>query len=347
MIRQMRRQLALFLAVTATACGRDSSTGPVITDASLRLEAVSAIQIEGTVNEFVNPVPTVLVRSETGLPVSGIKVAFAPMYRSDSAYGDFVMHSIVTTDSRGAASPGGWTLGTMAGAHGLKAWILNPHVSDAELEGGHAVAFRAEGHAAAPAALRKSGGDNQIGLPGDEIDPPEVLVTDRFGNSVGRVTINFTVSGGGGSLAKTQVEARWGSASPERWTLGPNPGLNTIVASAQGLNSVTFNARALDAGTVTWYDFPHSIPYIVSASIALCEDGTFELVTVETSDVLPGEWRERQLGKYTLTGTRLVLTFPAGLTEEGTLVDDRLSIAHTKLNWVGAPPQEWNFVKRK
>jgi hypothetical protein len=347
MTRFLRNQFTLLLAVSTAACGRDSSTGPAATDASLRLEAVSDTAFEGTVGEPISSVLTVIVKDESGRPVRGIKVAFAPLHASDSAYGDFVMHPIVTTDSRGVASPGGWTLGTMAGAHGLKAWILDAQRSYAELGGGRAIAFRTEAKAGSPARLSISTGDNQVGLPGDEVDPPEVRVTDQFGNGAGGVTVSFSISSGGGSLAKTQGEARWGYASPERWTLGPNPGLNSFVASAPGLNSVTFNARALDAGAITWYDFPQSIPYIVSASIALCENGTFELITVETSDWMPGEWRARQFGKYTVTDARIVLMFAAGLTEEGTVADDRLSIMHNMVNWVGAPLQKWNFVKRK
>ena len=84
----------------------------------------------------------------------------------------------------------------------------------------------------------------------------------------------------------------------------------------------------------------------MTGSIALCEDGTFELVTVETSDALPGEWLERQLGTYTLTGTSISLTYSTGVTEQGTLVGDSLSLVHKKLNWVGDPPREWTFARR-
>lgn len=105
-----RSWLAFFLAVIAPACGRDSATGPGSPDAVLRLEAVSATQLEGTVGEQVDPVPAVVVRSKTGRPVPGIKVTFMPLSWSDSAYGDVVRNSIVITDSRGVASPGDWTL---------------------------------------------------------------------------------------------------------------------------------------------------------------------------------------------------------------------------------------------
>lgn len=341
----VRRHLALFLAVIAPACTHDSATGVEPADAGLRLEAVSATQTEGTVGEAVNPVPAVLVTSETGRPAPGIRVTFAPLYPADSAYGDHVTNRISITDARGVASGGDWTLGTMAGTHGLEAGILGAHLSEPDAGVGRAVAFRTEAHGAAAASLSMSE-YAPAGLPGDEIGPPQVHVTDRFGNNAGGVVVTFRVATGGGSLATTQVEASIGYASAGSWTLGPNPGLNSVVATAPGLNSVTFSARALDVGAVTWYDMkPQSVPYIEIASIALCENGTFELVTVETSPVLPGEWRERQLGTYTIAGTQLVLNYPNGVTEQGTLVADSLAFVHKKLNWAD-PPQMWTFARR-
>lgn len=59
------------------------------------------------------------------------------------------------------------------------------------------------------------------------------------------------------------------------------------------------------------------------------------------------EFLERQLGKYTLAGTKLTLAYSTGLTEEGTLAEGHLSLMHIKPNWLGYPRTEWNFVRRK
>ena len=346
-----RRQIVILLAVAVAGCNRDSATGPVSTNAdSLRLDAVSPTQVEGIVGEPVNLVPTVVVRNLTGQVVPGIRVIFNPLQGSESVVGDYVTNRIVTTDSRGVASPGNWTLGTVSGLHGLEARILDEHFWSAEVEAHRVVAFHAAALAAAAAALSQGlFAVDTIVLPGDELSAPIVLVVDRFGNRVGGVAITFAVTSGGGSLAKTHDESsRFGTASPGTWKMGPRPGLNSFVASAPGLNPVTFNAQALDVGAVTWYDLiPQSIRLIVSGSIALCEDGTFELVTVETSDALPGEWLERQFGKYTVTGTVLSLTFSTGVTEQGTLVDQNLSFLHKNPNWVNEPPKDWTFAKRR
>ena len=110
---------------------------------------------------------------------------------------------------------------------------------------------------------------------------------------------------------------------------------------------MTFNAQALDIGATTSYDMkPGSVRLIESGSIALGENGLFRMVFVEGSDALPGSWRSMVFGKYTLTGTKIVLTHSSGLIEEGTLVNDSLSVLRTNENWHGEPPQTWTFVKR-
>jgi hypothetical protein len=342
-----RTQLAILLVVTLPACMRDLATEPDTSTALLRIEAVSPTELKGTVGETVNPVPTVVVRNETGRLVSGAKVAFIPTQWSDSSAADSLTNRIVITDSNGIASAGDWKLGTVAGSHGLEARLVDEHYFRSD--SGRAIAFHAEAEAAAAAALSigSSIGDT-VGLPGDELYTPVFRVIDRFRNNVAGVTITFSVIGGGGSLSKTRVEtSRFGDAAPGRWTLGPKPGQNSMVASSPGLDSVTYTARALDVGAVTWYDLvPRSVRLLSSGALALCEDGTFEMVTVETSDAFPGEWPSRQHGTYTLTGTVIVLTFPTGVAEQGTLVDHRLSFVHKNPNWVNYPLENWIFVKR-
>jgi hypothetical protein len=347
--------IAAFLAVTIPACSRDAVTEPTSTEptspaANLRLEAISATELEGTVGERVSPVPAVIVRSENGQPAAGIRVTFTPLRWFYWTYDDSVTQRVVTTDSRGVATPRDWTLGTEAGVHGLEASILDAHIHDANSGAGHTVVFQAAAKAGVPAALQPVFLRDTVGLPGDVFDSPMVKVIDRYGNGTSGVSVIFSVSGGGGSLEKNSDEATGGSGSAGTWTLGPKPGLNSVVASAPGVSSATFNVRALDAGVVTWYDLvPQSVRLIVSGSIALCENGTFELVTVETSDALPGQWRDRRFGTYTISGTGITLIYSAPWdTERAALAGDSLTLVqHAKPNWHNTPAQEWTFVKRK
>jgi hypothetical protein len=347
MIRLAKNQLVFLLAATAAACSRDSTTEPSLTDTELRLEAVSATQLEGIVTEPVSPVPTVIVKTTTGRPVAGVKVLFAKQRTSYWKSEASVRDSIVVTDSRGIATPGNWKLSTEAGVHVLEVRIVDPrvqHVAGAESE---VVSFLADAKAGPAALLSRVVMSDTIALPGDEIEGPVVRVTDRYGNSAGGVVVSFSVTGGG-SIAKNTEEVRQGFATPGTWKLGPNPGLNSLLAAAPGLDPVAFNARALDAGAITWYDIvPQSVRLILSSSVAVCEDGTFEFVSVEASDALPGEWRVRQFGTYTISGTSIALNFSGGPTEHGTLTDNGLSFLHTNPNWVGDGPLMWTFVRRR
>ena len=340
-----RRSLASLLVLALPACDRDLATGPAA-DAVLRIEAVSPTELKGTVGERVDQVPTVVVRDEKGKAVAGAWVVFIPLNRTEGVDSGTVTNRNVTTDSRGLATPGAWKLGTVPGVRGLEARLVDPRYFRSD--SGRVVTFTADAKAAGAAALSIGRFPRYTdGLPGGEMPTPIFSVTDRFGNPVGGVTVTFSVTTGGGSLAKTQVQSsHQGPVTPGTWTLGPQPGTNSMVAAAQNLESVTFNTRALDVGRVTWYDIPpQSVRYIERASIALCEDGTFELLTLENSQGFPDVWPERELGMYKVTGTQIVLTFANGLTEQGTLAGDDVSFVQQKMNRAYYQPENWRFVK--
>jgi hypothetical protein len=345
--RLARRLLAIVLILVVSACERELATEPVAQDAVLRIEAVSPTQVKGIVGERIDPVPTVVVRNEKGKTVAGAQVVFIRLSRSDAADADSLTNRNVVTDSRGIATPGAWKLGTLIRVYALEARLVDPRYYRSD--SGRVVTFKADAKAAPAEALSiEPAAPYTDGLPGGEMPTPTFRVIDRFGNGVGGVTVTFSVISGGGSLATTQVQSSpWGTASPGTWTLGPRPGSNSVVASAQGIASVTFTARALEVGTITWYDLPpQSVRYIERGSIALCEDGTFELLTLENGEAFPDLWPERELGKYTVTGTRIVLTFANGAIEEGTLVGDDVSFVQQKLNRTNWQPENWRFVKR-
>src|SRR5207245_8634065 len=79
---------------------------------------------------------------------------------------------------------------------------------------------------------------------------PAVLVTDRFGNPIGGVTVGFAVTGGGGSVVNaSQATGTNGVASAGTWTLGIQAGTNTLTATSAGLTGspVTFTATGINA----------------------------------------------------------------------------------------------------
>ena len=74
---------------------------------------------------------------------------------------------------------------------------------------------------------------------------PRIRVTDADGDPVSGVAVVFRVDGGGGAVegAEQETDAE-GLAEVTRWTLGPTPGENILVAEVAGLAPVTFLATA-------------------------------------------------------------------------------------------------------
>ena len=115
--------------------------------------------------------------------------------------------------------------------------------------------------AGAPAALVKVAGDQQAGLTGAPIPIlPAVKVTDANGTAVSGVTVNFAAASGGGSVSGgTQTTGASGIATVGGWTLGPNPGVNTLTATVQGLTPVTFTATAAQSGPAIVLSTPNGL----------------------------------------------------------------------------------------
>jgi plastocyanin len=91
-------------------------------------------------------------------------------------------------------------------------------------------------------------GDNQAGTVGKDVARrPVVRVTDGFGDPVANVAITFTVGSGGGTVASPdQTTDGAGLATVGGWTLGSIAGVQTLLATAPGLEGspVTFTATA-------------------------------------------------------------------------------------------------------
>ncbi|MEO8580896.1 MAG: Ig-like domain-containing protein [Gemmatimonadales bacterium] len=75
------------------------------------------------------------------------------------------------------------------------------------------------------------------------IEPPSVLVSDASGAPLAGAHVTFVVTGGGGTLSggSATTDAS-GIATVGSWTLGANPGTNTLVARIGSLPVVTFTA---------------------------------------------------------------------------------------------------------
>ncbi len=85
-----------------------------------------------------------------------------------------------------------------------------------------------------PEQVNMISGNNQTGNPGQPLsDPIIVKVTDNFGNSFPYIPVHFEVTQGGGSLSEYEVMTDEDGRVETNWTLGPQTGVNLMIASVQ------------------------------------------------------------------------------------------------------------------
>ena len=93
-----------------------------------------------------------------------------------------------------------------------------------------------------PQTLATSGGDQQ-GPAGAALDEPfGVVVRDQNGDLLAGVQVAFTVTAGGGTLSSATATTNANGQAATTLTLGREPGTNTVEASVEGLEPVTFSA---------------------------------------------------------------------------------------------------------
>lgn len=324
---RMPMKLAAFLLVLSIpACGKEPS-GPrsEAFESSLVITAVSPVEIFGSFGRPVEPLPTVIVKTPGGQPVPGISVNFDV---GDGAIFDgSVAKPVAVTNAVGIATPGEWKLARRMDKQDLLATIVAAGRP-------RSVIFRVQAFAEGPTQLGASfNAINQVGLPGWPVNAPDVRLLGKSGGGVALsgVPVSFVLTAGGGRLEKTEVRTDVnGYASAGGWTLGPNAGVNSVVASVANVGTVTITAQALDARVLTWYDLEsidnRSSP-AQSGSIGLGENGSF------VGETFYGTGVRRWLGgQYRVSGTEFIferLFGNDGSRGDGpgsTLIGDRLSI---------------------
>lgn len=235
---------ALVATAACSSGGGDAPLGPE--QATTSLSAGTAAQVSGTVAAAVSPAPAVKATDAAGRPVAGLPVTFTV------TGGGTIGRTSATTDASGTASVQSWTLGTGAGQQTVVATA-----------GARTVTFTASAAAAAPASITAVAGATNDALTGAAVATrPAVQVKDQYGNPVAGVTVTFAVATGGGTVAgATATTDATGTATVGGWTLGVEPGTQTLRASAGAL-ATTFGATvALPTGCT-------AAPYVVGARIA-------------------------------------------------------------------------------
>lgn len=92
-------------------------------------------------------------------------------------------------------------------------------------------------------------GNVQTAAPGAALSPFRVTLT-RSGSGVSGITVNWSVTAGGGTLSAPTTVTNDQGQTEVVLTLGPTAGLNTVTASAAGADGspLTFSATATVAG---------------------------------------------------------------------------------------------------
>jgi len=165
-------------------------------------------------------------------PKAGTNVSFTVL-----TGGGAVAAGTVTADAAGIAKVR-WTLGTQVGSQSVIAGsgAIPP------------VTFTATAAADAPATVAILGGNNQATIAGGSLaDSLSIRVLDQFGNGVAGVTVDWSVSQGGGSTSPSSSVTNGTGRAATRWTLGTNGGPATVTAIAR---SVADSATVVFTGAV-------------------------------------------------------------------------------------------------
>ena len=149
----------------------------------------------------------------------------------------------VTTDAQGRASSA-WTLDTTAGLQQVTVSIVGVTGSDAT--------FSATASPGPPTELLTVSGDEQVASKGTALANPMVVrLVDVFTNGVPGKTVAFAVTGGFGSVDATTVQTGSDGSAQAVWTVGLILGDNTLTATVEGLDPVTFTATSLGIPDLT------------------------------------------------------------------------------------------------
>ncbi len=225
--------VAAALLVSAAACGGGDlglPTGPA------DITAVAGNGQTGLVGAaLANPL-VVRVDDEQGAPVANALVAFE---LAEGADGGEIAPDTAVTDANGEASFQ-WVLGGTEGAQSVTASVVGASL---------VTTFSAEAERSSTLTLERSSGNGQEAEPGQALSSPLVVrLVDEQGEGVSGSAVAWVVATGGGRASpETTATDADGFASTE-WTLGDEPGDNTLNAVVSGVGVVSFTASAVSDG---------------------------------------------------------------------------------------------------
>ncbi|CAA9378493.1 MAG: hypothetical protein AVDCRST_MAG89-5194 [uncultured Gemmatimonadetes bacterium] len=213
-------------AATLTAsAGEATGTGQVqVAQVATSLQKVGGDDQSGGIGAPLGGQVQVQARDRLGAAVAGQAVTFTV-----STGGGSVASATVVTGSDGTASTT-WTLGA-AGANTLTATLPGAPASQ--------VVFNATAVTILAGRIGIVAGGFQAAMEGAAVPvAPSVRVEAPSGAAMPGVTVNFSVTSGGGQVTGgSAITNASGVATVTRWTLGPAAALNTLTASVSGMSA--------------------------------------------------------------------------------------------------------------
>jgi hypothetical protein len=196
--------------VTATVGSANSNAAVTVAQTPAQVQKTAGDAQTDAVTATLTDSLKAQVNDAMGNPISGVTVNFTV-----STNGGTVMPVSGTTGSDGRVATE-WTFGTTAGAHTVTA-------QPATGTGSAAFDGTADPDVADTLALVSGGGQTQqisSALP----DSVVMRVVDQYGNAVSAHQVDFSVTGGTGSVSPTTVNTDAAGLAATEWTLGPEIG---------------------------------------------------------------------------------------------------------------------------
>ena len=219
------------------------------------LTKVSGDSQEGPASTQLDEPFVISVLDQDGSPLAGMVVSFAVTAGGGTLSSTTDTNSCTiesstssttaTTDANGQAATR-LTLGSESGTNTVSATVEG-------LEPETFTATAAE--QAMPHSLTKVCGDSQEGTASEQLaELFVVLVSDENGAAMAGVVVTFSVTAGGGTLSAATATTDANGRAATRLTLGRDAGTNTVSATVEGLESVTFTATGQESPLASLFD---------------------------------------------------------------------------------------------
>jgi hypothetical protein len=287
-----------FTATTGSATATFSETASGVTTGQ-KIVIVSGNNQTGEAGSALAAPLVVEVTNNGGGPLSGVTVTWAAAAAQAS-----VSASTIVTNAMGLAQVTA-TLGQPIGSQSFTAACA--------MCTGSPATFTEKATAGPASQLVIVSGDGQSGLAGATLTNSLVVeVEDRVGNPVSGTTVTFAVGTGGGTVSPTSGSSGTNGQVSVKATLGDENGPQTFVASAMGLNSVTFTETAtLPVSSISISPINAQIQQGASqqyTATAIYTDGTTGDVTDQAT------WSTGNGGVATIGSTGVLVAKGAGTT---------------------------------